>query len=287
MIYDCVLEVEVTISVSQVLKELGVSTSGYYAYKKRHSSQQELRKKKVIEEIKEIHEASYQIYGAPKTTHKLRQQGIVISQKTVSNYMRESGIKAHYRKPYTITTISRNVEKELKDCLQRQFRPSRPNAVWCTDITYIWTQTGFVYLTSIIDLYSRKIIAWELTEDLSVDGIISCLNQAKRHRNHVVPTVIHSDRGTQYLSNAYTQHLGQNMTASYCRKGNPWDNACIESFHSLIKREWLNRLTFNTIHDARRAVFEYINVFYNRFRIHSTLGYMTPQDFEFQYVHQH
>src|SRR5690554_5104399 len=197
--------------------------------------------------------------------------------------MKQLGIKAHYRKKVTQTTVSSDFTSKLKNVLNRQFNPSDPNSVWVSDITYIWSEHGFVYLTSIMDLYSRKIIAWELSETLSVEGILSCINKTKRTRNFSNPVIIHSDRGTQYVSNDYKSNLGYGFVLSYSNKGNPWDNACIESFHALIKREWLSKYYFKNINSVRRAVFEYIDVFYNRKRIHSTIGYQTPIQYEISY----
>jgi len=235
------------------------------------------------EQIVQVHEESYQIYGAPKITEILIRTGHQISQRTVSKYMKEEGIKAHYIKPYTITTRDSNFSSRLKNVLKRDFAPTKPDSAWCSDITYIWTQTGFVYLTSIMDLYSRKIIAWELSNSLSVEGIISCINKAKRTRNFTNPIIMHSDRGIQYVSNDYKSNLSSGFILSYSRKGNPWDNACIESFHALIKREWLSKYHFKNIISVRQAVFEYIDVFYNRQRIHSTLVYQTPEQCEIIY----
>lgn len=197
--------------------------------------------------------------------------------------MNEEGIKAHYIKPYTTTTRDSDFASKLKNILNRDFTPNKPDTVWCSDITYIWTQTGFVYLTSIMDLYSRKIITWEILDTLHVDGIVSCINKVKKNRVLSNPIIIHSDRGSQYVSKDYRDSLGDNFIRSYSRKGNPWDNACIESFHALIKREWLNKYYFKDLMSVRRTVFEYIEIFYNHKRIHSTLGYQTPKQYEIRY----
>ncbi|AWU41893.1 IS3 family transposase [Erysipelothrix rhusiopathiae] len=167
--------------------------------------------------------------------------------------------------------------------LNRDFTANKPDTVCCSDITYIWTQTWFVYLTSIMDLYLRKIITWEVLDTLHVDGIVSCINKVKKNRVLSNPIIIHSDRGSQYVSKVYRDSLGDNFIRSYSRKGNPWDNACIESFHALIKREWLNKYYFKDLMSVRRAIFEYIEVFYNHKRIHSTLGYQTPKQYEIRY----
>ena len=241
----------------------------------------------MIENIKEIYEENNQIYGSPKITAELHKRGISISQRTVGLYMRESGLRAWYQKPYTQTTVDSDFSTQLKNILKRDFSPNEPNAVWCSDITYIWTKSGFVYLTSIMDLYSRKIIAWEITDNLSTEGVVRCIEIAKEKRKINKPIVIHTDRGTQYVSNDYKKILGNQFIRSYSRKGNPWDNACIESFHALIKREWINRYMYNNIREVRSSVFEYIEIFYNRKRIHETLGYKSPHEYEESYFKKH
>lgn len=183
-----------------MLPILGVSSSGYYDWLKRPISNQERKKRKVKKEIKKIHEASFKIYGAPKITAVLHKSGISISERTVSGYMKEDEIRARYRKPYTATTLHSNFSNQLKDILKRDFKPDSPNTVWCTDITYVWTRVGFVYLTSVMDLYSKKIIAWELSENLNTDSVVKCIEKAKRRRITDEPVIIHSDRGSQYIS---------------------------------------------------------------------------------------
>ena len=213
---------------------------------------------------------------------KSQKNGEKISERTVGKYMRVLGIKAQYIKPYTITTKDSDFSNKLENILNEQFNPSAPNTVWCTDITYIWTNAGFVYLTSIMDLYSRKIIAWTLTETLQVSCVIDTINKAKDSREMINPIIIHSDRGSQYVSSEYKK-ITTNMTTSYSKKAFPWDNACIESFHAIIKREWINRFKIKNFINAYALVFEYIEAFYNTVRIHSHCNYMSPVEFEIAY----
>lgn len=230
--------------------------------------------------IKEIHQQSKQIYGAPKITKELHKAGLIVSEKHVGNIMREVGLKAHYIKQTTKTTVSVDFTSKLINKLNRAFNPTSPNAAWCTDITYIWTyDDGFVYLTSVMDLYSRRIIAWTLSRTMEVDEVLKCIEIAKDRRPTDLATIIHSDRGVQYTSNAY-KSLTSDLQASYSRKGNCWDNACIESFHALIKREWLYRYKIKNYHDAYHLVFEYIEGFYNTIRSHSHCDYLSPKQFE-------
>ena len=170
----------------------------------------------------------------------------------------------------------------MKNILDEQFNPETPDAVWCSDITYIWTITGFVYLTSIMDLYSRKIISWVLSDTLESKWVIEAVNRAKKLRKVNKPLIMHTDRGIQYVCNDYISATKE-MQRSYSKKAYPWDNACIESFHALLKREWLNRFRILDYNHAHKLVFQYIETFYNTVRIHSHCGYLSPNEFEQQY----
>ena len=181
------------VSVSGMLKHLGVSRSGYHAWLKRVPSNTEKRREAVKAKIQDIYDESKQNYGAPKITKELRKSGEIISERTVGKYMKQMGIKAQWVKPWTITTKDSDFSSELKNILDEQFNPERPNAVWCSDITYIWTIDGFVYLTSIMDLYSRKIIAWTLSKTLEVSCVIETIKKAKARRNIDKPLILHSD----------------------------------------------------------------------------------------------
>ena len=199
--------------------------------------------------------------------------------------MREMGIKAQYIKPYIVTTIDSDFSNELKNILDQKFNPIEPNAVWCSDITYIWTYTGFVYLTSIMDLFSRKIIAWTLSTTLEAKWVVETINKAKARRNVTKPLVIHSDRGIQYVCNDY-RAATTDMINSYSKKAYPWDNACIESFHALLKREWINRFKILDYNHAYRLVFEYIEAFYNTVRIHRHCNYLSRNQYESMYENE-
>lgn len=270
------------LNVSGVLRILGVSRNGYYSFKNRKPSLGKKRREVIEDKIIDIYDESHQNYGAPKITQKLREMGEKISEKTVGSYMRELGLKAHYIKPYIATTTNSDFSSELKNILDEKFSPSTPNAVWCTDITYIWTYDGFVYLTSVMDLYSRKIISWVLSPTLESKWIVQAINKAKAIRNVKAPLIIHSDRGIQYTCKAYRKAT-RDMITSYSKKAYPWDNACIESFHALIKREWLNRYKILDYKHAYKLIFEYIETFYNTIRIHSHCGYLSPNEYEDKY----
>ena len=256
-----------------------VSRSGYYSFLNRKISACKQRKEAIKKKIRIIYDDSKQNYGAPKITKELRKAGEKIAERTVGKYMREMGIKAQWIKPWTKTTRNSDFSNELHNILDKQFNPKRTNAVWYTDITYIWNQNGFVYLNCVMDLFARKIIAWTLADTMEVSTVVETINKAKARRNIYMPLIIHSDRGSQYVSNAW-RDATRSMQLSYSHSGYPYDNACIESFHSLIKREWLNRFNIRNYNHAYRIIFEYIETFYNTVRIHSHCDYMSPDEFE-------
>ena len=265
------------VSVSGILKHLGVSRSGYHSWLKPTPSANEQRKIKIKERIQEIHEESHQIYGAPKITRELHKAGEIISEKAVGNYMRQMGLKANYIKP--------ELSDSLQNILDEQFNPDSPNAVWVSEITYIWTFDGFVYLTSIMDLFSRKIISWILSRTLEAVHVVEAVEKAKEIRSVDKPLIFHSDHGVQYVSEQFLAAT-EDMVNSYSKKAYPWDNACIESFHALIKREWLYRFKIFNYQHAYKLVFEYIETFYNTVRSHSHCGYLSPHQYEEEHLNK-
>jgi putative transposase len=274
----------ISFSCSGILDKLDLSRSGYLYYKKTEDelSNRTRRKLEIKTEIRKIHRKSKEIYGAPKIRAKLIRLGYRISERTVSIYMKEMGIKACYIRPYKVTTTNSNFDQRLKNFLQNNYNPTEPDTIWCSDITYINTEEGFVYLTSIMDLFSRKIISWRVSTTLETRWVLECVEEAKAKRKGTNPKIIHSDRGSQYVSQSYLDLLGE-IKASYSDKASPWQNACIESFHALIKREWLYRFEIRDLGHARELIFEYIEAFYNTVRIHSYCGYLSPNDYEEQY----
>ena len=263
-----------------MLKKLDVSKSGYYDYINRKPSHTSQRREKITKKVEKIYKDSYEIYGSPKITQILNQNGEKVSQRYIYSIMRENSWKARYIKPCIQTTISVDFSSKLENLLNRHFNPEKPDCAWCTDITYIKTyDEGFVYLTSVMDLYSRKIISWVLTKTMEANEILKCIEKAKERRKVKKPLVIQSDRGVQYTSIQY-QEMTEEFIRSYSRKGTPWDNACIESFHALIKREWLNFYKIRNYEEAYQLVFEYIEGFYNTSRIHSHCEYYSPNKYE-------
>lgn len=205
-----------------MLKFLGVSRSGYHAFLQRKVSVSRRRKEAVKQQIQQIYDRSNQNYGAPKITRELRRSGVRISERTVGIYMKEMGIKAQWVKPWTSTTRNSDFSNRLHNILDEHFNPEPPNAVWCTDITYIWTHDGFVYLTSSMNLYARKIIAWTLSDCMEVSCVIDTINKAKARRCTSLPLIIHSDRGSQYVSQAYC-NATTGMQRNYSHTGYPYE----------------------------------------------------------------
>lgn len=243
-----------------VLCKLHLSKSGYYNYLHRKPSKQSISKKNRMQAIQTIYDNNHQIYGAPKIAKEMQKKGEKISQRTVGVYMREMGIKACYIKPYVKTTFDSDFSTKLHNILKRDFSPSKPNEAWCTDITYIFT--------------------------LEVEEVLKCIEMARKRRKTANPVIIHSDRGVHYTSKLYKK-LTAGLILSYSKKGTPWDNACIESFHSVIKREWLNRTLIYDYDHAYDLCFEYIETFYNTIRIHSHCGYESPNQYENNYYSKH
>ncbi len=224
------------VSISGMLKFLGVLRSGYHAFLHRTVSVSRQRKESVKQLIRQIYDKPNQNYGAPKITREFRKSGIRIAERAVGIYMKQMDIRAQWVKPWTATTRNSDFSSRLHNILNEQFNPESPDTVWCTDITYIWTHEGFVYLTNIMDLYARKIIAWTLSDSMEVSCVIDTINKAKAHRRGSLPHIIHSDRESQYVSQAYCDAT-TGIQRSYSHTGYPYDNACIKAFHSLIKWE--------------------------------------------------
>lgn len=271
-------------SVTSVLKILGISRSGYYSYINHETTETEKREAETADLVANIFSGSHNLYGSPKIAAEInKHQKDKVSQKYIWKIMKKMGLKPKYISHKTITTKSKDFSRKLKNILSRKFNPDKPDAVWCTDITYIWTyDDGFVYLTSVIDLFSRKIVGWTLTRTMEADAVLECINTAIRRRGLDHPLIIHSDRGVQFTSEQYRK-ITEGMTRSYSKKGTPWDNACIESWHALLKRECIKFHKIRNYHEAKTIVFNYIEGFYNTVRIHSHCDYLSPDEYEKNY----
>lgn len=262
-----------------------VSRSGYYKWLRRPESNRERQHKEWTEQVKEVYDQSRQLYGSPKVTERLHQKGISISRRTVTRIMKENGIRSKTVKKYKATTNSKHSLPVQENVLNREFTASKPNEKWVTDITYIPTNEGWLYLASVMDLYSRKIVGWHMSERMTKELVLQALKQAYGRQHPEQGLLHHSDRGSQYASYDYQKQLQiYEMVGSMSRKGNCYDNACIESFHSVLKKELIYLNKYETREEAKKSIFEYIEVFYNNQRIHSSIGYHTPSDYERMYL---
>jgi len=267
--------------IVKMCQVLEVSRSGYYSWLSRSASRRELSNRALVSEIRSIHERSRGVYGSPRVTAELRASGWWCSENRVARLMRLNGIQSKRKRKYRRTTDSRHTYPISPNHVSREFTVRRPNTVWVSDVTYIWTSEGWLYLAGIIDLYSRMVIGWSMDRHLTSQLTLAALRQAVNRRDVQPGLIHHSDRGGEYAAGAYRSVLSEHgVIGSMSRKGDCWDNAVMESFFATLKTEMIYHERFVTRDEARIKIFEYIEVFYNRQRRHSTLGYTSPAEFE-------
>lgn len=261
---------------------LRVSRSGYYAWRRRPASAQLQRREQLVVQIRQAHRQSRRRYGSPRIHAELRAQGTPCSRNTVAKLMRQDGLRSKMSRRFVVrTTDSRHAHPLAANRLNRQFQRSKPNEAWVADITYIATAEGWLYLAVVMDLYSRKIVGWAMSDSLAAELACGALEMALLHRRPGGPVLHHSDRGVQYACDEYQQLLARHgLTPSMSRRGNCYDNAAMESFFGTLKTELVHHETYATREAARQSLFEYIEVFYNRQRRHSALAYASPESYE-------
>jgi transposase InsO family protein len=260
---------------------LEVSPAGYYAWRDRPISVQEQRRDVLVVEIQAIHTEVKARYGSPRIHAELEDRGQACCVNTVAKLMRQHGIVAKTTKKVRCTTDSNHALPVADNVLDRQFNPSQANEAWVADITYIPTREGWLYLAVVEDLYSRRVVGWSLAEHMQSRLVVDALELAVQRRLPDEQLVAHSDRGSQYASEHYQGLLATHgITCSMSRRGNCWDNAPMESFFASLKKELVHDADFATRAEARAAIIEYIEVFYNNQRRHSTLGYVSPAEYE-------
>ena len=266
---------------------LEVSESGYYAWRSRPESQRSRENRKLVVHIKAVHHESDATYGSPRIQRELADQGIACSENRVARLMRLEGVQAKQARRFKATTDSKHSLPVAENLLARQFEPVQPNTRWGADITYIWTQQGWLYLAVVLDLFSRRVVGWSMQPTMERGLVTEALKMALQGRSPVVGLLHHSDRGSQYASGAYQQLLiDTQMLCSMSRKGNCWDNAPVESFFATLKRERVHHRRYRTRQEAQADIFQYIEVWYNRKRRHSSLGYLSPANYEAQMAEQ-
>ena len=268
-------------TVAMMCKVLGVSRSGYYAWEKRPESKRKREDAMLVEKIRGSHRQSRGTYGSPRVYDDLKEQGEVVGRHRVARLMRENNITARPLKRFRKTTDSNHSFPVASNLLERKFDVDAPNSVWVGDITYIWTASGWTYLAVIVDLFSRRVVGWAIGDNMRTELVLNALKMARRQREVTPWLIFHSDQGSQYASFDYQKVLeSADIVSSMSRKGNCWDNAVVESFFATLKRELVSKCYWLNLKAARMAIHEYIEVFYNRRRKHSTNGNLSPVDYE-------
>lgn len=260
---------------------LAVSRSGYYAWRNRGPSPTAQQRAVLTEQIRQVHQASRATYGAPRVHAELAANGQTCNRKTVAKCMQQAGIRAKSHRRFRVTTTDSNHPHPVAENLvNRNFQPSQKNETWTADITYVATDEGWLYLAAVEDLFTREIVGWSMSQRIDSRLVVDALEMAIRRQCPGTDLVAHSDRGVQYASE-HSQSLlkAHGITCSMSRKGNGWDNAPMESFFATLKKELVHHEEYPTRAAARHSLFEYIEVFYNRVRRHSALGYQSPSQF--------
>ena len=268
-------------ALAEMCAVLGVSVSGYRAWKRGGKpGRKRLTDAQMLALIRAIHEELKGAYGSPRMVKELRGRGFPASKERVERLMRENGIHARHKRRYKVTTDSKHNLPVAPNLLDRNFTPCAPNHAWTSDITYLWTNEGWLYLAIVLDLFNREVVGWSLKPRMTADIVTDALTMAWFRRKPAAGLIHHSDRGSQYASHAFQARLKKyGMACSMSRKGNCWDNAPTESWFNSFKNERVHGLRYETKEEMEAMSFEYIEVFYNRKRLHSTLGYKSPMQF--------
>jgi len=268
--------------VRSMCQVLGVSPAGYYAWFDREPSATDKRREELAGEIRTAHADVKRRYGSPRMHAELTARGLPCSVNTVAKIMKELGIQAISHRKFRVCTTDSNHDFPIAaNVVDRDFTASKPNEVWLTDMTYIPTGEGWLYLAAVEDMYSRRVVGWSMDVTMESRLVVDALAMAVQQRFPGEGLLIHSDRGSQYASEHYQRMLAkQGITCSMSRKGNCYDNAPMESFFATLKKELVHHETYATVAEAKASLFEYIEVFYNRIRRHSSLGYVAPAEFE-------
>jgi len=264
---------------------LKVSRSGYYAWTRRPPSNRAVGDAKLIPVIRACYAKSRATYGSPRILRDLRALDYRIARKRVARLMRQEGLSARPPRRYRATTDSKHTLPVAPNVVARRFHADGPNRVWVTDMTYVWTWEGWLFLAAIVDVFSRRIVGWAVADHLRTELALEALGMALGIRQPEEGLVHHSDRGCQYASDLYRSELSaRGIVCSMSRVGDCWDNAVAESFFATLKTELIYRRPWPTKHEARSAIHDYIGAFYNPHRRHSSLGYVSPVDYERQHA---
>ncbi len=267
--------------VGKMAELLNVARSGYYAWQGSLESGRQRRDRELTDQIRKIQKDVDYVYGSPRMTRELVRRKKPVGHNRVARLMREADLGARPKKRFRVTTRARKGDRVAQNVLQRRFEVAAPDRVWISDITYVATAEGWLYLCVVLDLYARRVVGWSmssrLTAELALQAFVMAFMARKPPRN----LLFHSDRGVQYTSHAFVQALERRgIRQSMSRRGNCYDNACAEAFFKSLKTERTDRRFFRTRREAQAAIFQYLEVFYNRVRLHSTNGYVPPSEYE-------
>lgn len=262
-----------------------VSRSGYYQYLKYKRSQKQLLEDKLLVEVKALAEESRHSYGSRRMAKQLQAKGYKIGRYATRTVMRKAGVECKQRRCYRVTTQSKHDFAVARNVLNREFSVGVPNRVWLADITYLWTLEGWLYMAALLDLFSRRVIGWAMANHMRETLVNEALQMALGRRQPPQGLLHHSDQGVQYASDHYQSALkAAGITVSMSRKGNCWDNSVMERFFGSLKSECTDNKIYKTREEAKADIIDYIEMFYNSKRLHSTLGYVTPMQFENQFL---
>lgn len=287
MKYQFILDNSDTFPVGKMSTTLDVHRSSYYQWLKstEKRNKKKLEEQNLITEIKNIQGKARYSYGTPRITNALKNSLFVINHKKVARILRDNNLNHRIKKKFKITTDSNHKFNASPNLLNRNFTAISTNQKWVSDITYVWTAEGWLYLCVVLDLFSRKVIGWAVSSRIDTNLLLTAFWHAIELRNPGKGLIFHSDRGIQYCSTRFHKVLeSHGIDQSMSRKGDCWDNACAETFFKSLKTEWLYDINFNNRKEAKNVLFEYIEIFYNRQRSHSYLGYKTPEEYELKSV---
>jgi putative transposase len=267
--------------VKKMCRTLKVSRSGFYGWQNRDLSERQKANRELLPKLVEVFKKSRRTYGSPSIARQLKVEGEYCGKNRVARLMRLNGIKAKTKKKFKVTTNSDHDKKVADNLVNQHFVADYPDRLWCSDITYLWTKEGWLYLAVILDVYSRRIIGWSMSNRITEDLVITALNRVLSYRTPTSNTIFHSDQGRQYASGQLRKLLdSRGIQPSMSSKGNCYDNAITETFFHTLKTELTYFENYQTREEAKSSIFEYIEVFYNRQRRHSALDYKSPVDFE-------
>ncbi len=282
MKYAFITQHKNTYPISLQCQVLGVTRSGYYSFQVRITNKPDNpQHQEMLEWVKDIAESSDDTYGSRRMKKALNILGYPVSRNKARKLMQEANVPVRRRKKYKVTTNSNHKQPVFDNLVKRQFDVPQQDRVYVSDVTYIWTQEGWLYLAVVIDLYSRKVVGWSMNPRMKAQLVCDALKMAIWQRRPKAGLIHHSDRGSQYASRAFRQLLkAHDIKGSMSRKGDCWDNAVVESFFGSLKQERVHRRNYQTRYEAQQDILHYISMFYNNYRLHSYLGYISPNEFE-------